>query len=357
VTEGQTPASCVESALCDVLRCLSFLALVSVSLPMSAFHRSDGRAWFLPSTAAWSQHTRRLCKLFKGAIRSGAAAVPAWSPAGPMLSMLLSMSAQGAMCLPEPIGVGAHLQAALATQPGSRQQRQLVSSLLTGLKVAAMLPASQYFEAQDVRIAAALGAAAAMHRLTAAAAGEESAVHVIISGGGCNGNSNGGGTTSSGAKSGAGVQSASQALLSWLVLFGRCCLQWAQLLPQEQGQGGLEGRSPHSPSSSGAHYFGRLGLRRTADIFLLQLSGVFMQPAISGLSPSPSLWSLMYKACLLCLQNGDRIMSWQISCRWRELTRVPCWICCVTHQTGYRTSGRPTGCLGWLLGRAGALGC
>lgn len=52
-----------------------------------------------------------------------------------------------------------------------------------------------------------------------------------------------------------------------------------------------------------AHYFGRLGLRRTADIFLLQLSGVFMQPAISGLSPSPSLWSLMYKACLLCLQN------------------------------------------------------
>lgn len=159
--EGQTPESCVESALGDVLRCLSFLALVSVSLPMSAFHRSDGRAWFLPSTAAWSQHTRRLCKLFEGAIRSGAAAVPAGSPAGPMLSMLLSMSAHGAMCLPEPMGVGAHLHAALATQPGRRQQRQLVSLLLTGLKVAARLPAGQYFEAQDVRIAAALGAAAA----------------------------------------------------------------------------------------------------------------------------------------------------------------------------------------------------
>lgn len=28
-----------------------------------------------------------------------------------------------------------------------------------------------------------------------------------------------------------------------------------------------------------------------------------MQPAISGLLPCPSLWSLMYNACLLCLQN------------------------------------------------------
>jgi hypothetical protein len=308
---------------------------------MSAFQRPDARAWFPVSVAAWSQHTAKLCKLYEGVLRVSTAAATAANATGPVLDTLLKGFPRAFMRLPEPTGVGAFLQGALAAPPGSKQQKQLLSLLFSYLKVAPRLPISHYAKAQELRIAAALAAAAAMHKLTAAAVAEEVA--------GCT-SSGGSSVCGYSGNSSVGCQTAPQAMLPWLALFGRCCLQWSQLLQWEQanGRGGERSLQNLAATSAGPLVIGFMSLRNTADIC------IFLQPACLSWEPAasdaPPLWSVMYKACLLCLKNP----AVAAQMRSAGVEAGTCWTCCGTQQTACR---RPAGVLGQGLGRAAVLGC
>jgi uncharacterized membrane protein YgcG len=292
----------VDKALTHVLRCFLFLGSFSISSPVAAFKQQDAFTWFPASIAAWSQHTAQLCKLFESATRLGISAGVRLNPAESILDTLLGVAARGFLCLPEPNGTGAYLQGALAAEPGSRQQKQLLSLLFTCLKVPARLPVSQYLKAQELRLSAALAAAAAMHRLTAAAVAEEEAgSNSSSSGCSCTctgaGSSNSGSGNSNGGSS-AGCQTAGKGLLPWLALLGRCCRQWSQLLQCEQDPG-VSSKCGSSPSA-GPNLPRYLGLRCTADIFLMPPTSKFWPWQAP---PPPSMWSLMYTACLLCLKT------------------------------------------------------
>jgi hypothetical protein len=141
--------------------------------------------------------------------------------------------------------------AAAAAGYGSPEQLQLCSLLLTMVELGGSLGPQQQLDAEECRLTAA-GVAAAFSRQLALQSGSSSG-------------------------SGEGLQVSG--LLPWLVLFGRCCLQWAvQLQWVYRGIEGLPAAASVSQSQvSSDSTMGRLLVQNTAD--------VFKQPCQAGFEP------------------------------------------------------------------------